>query len=223
MRFPNAAKGIKKIFAAEILSLIATVAFSIATVFGIMISYANKEGGEVALGVSSVGLLIFLLGAIVLTVLAMIFKLIGVVQSSKDEPSFKMVLYFVVFGLIVNAILAVFTIFFQDNPFLYSLINSISSVISFINLLLIILGVGSLGAQLGNQEVVLRSGSQFKIILWIGIISLLARLFAAFAPVSYFAQWVMLSFAFIATFLSIVQYILYLVLLGKAKKMLAES
>jgi hypothetical protein len=96
-------------------------------------------------------------------------------------------------------------------------------VISFICLLLIILGVGSLGTKLGNEELVLRSGGQFKLIIWIGILSLFARFFGIFAIASYFAQWLVITLAAIAVFLNVVQYILYLVLLGKAKKALAES
>ena len=223
MRFPNAAKGIKKIFSAEIFNLIAIVAFGVAMVLGIIIAYGKEEGNEVALGVSSIGFLVCLAGAAVLAVLALIFKLVGVIQSSKDEPAFKLVLYFVVFGLIVCAVLAIIGIFFPDNPFLYNLTDSISAVISFICLLLIILGVGSLGTKLGNEELVLRSGGQFKLIIWIGILSLFARFFGIFAVASYFAQWLVITLAAIAVFLNVVQYILYLVLLAKAKKALAES
>lgn len=74
MRFPHAAKGIKKIFSAEIFNLIAIVAFGVAMVLGIIIAYGKEEGNEVALGVSSIGFLVCLAGAAVLAVLALILN-----------------------------------------------------------------------------------------------------------------------------------------------------
>ena len=178
----------------------------------------EKSGNETAMGVSGIGLLVFMAGAAVLTILALIFKLIGVVQTSKDEPSFKIVIWLIVFGLIASVIGACFS----SNTFVYNLTTAISNVLNFISLLFIILGIGSFAAQLGNSDVVLRCGSQFRLILWIGIVSLIARFFCIFMP-SLVASSIVLAFAVLALVLNIIQYILYLVLLAKAKNMLAEA
>ena len=92
MRFPNAAKGMKKVFAAEILSLIAAIALGSTLIMSIVFLNFEQTGNETAMGISGIGLLVFMAGAAVLTILALIFKLIGVVQTSKDEPSFKIVI-----------------------------------------------------------------------------------------------------------------------------------
>ncbi len=218
MRFPNAAKGMKKVFAAEILSLIAAIALGSTLILSIVFLNFEKSGNETAMGVSGIGLLVFMAGAAVLTILALIFKLIGVVQTSKDEPSFKIVSWLIVFGLIASVIGACFS----SNTFVYNLTNAISNVLNFISLLFIILGIGSFAAQLGNSDVVLRCGSQFRLILWIGIVSLIARFFCIFMP-SLVASSIVLAFAVLALVLNIIQYILYLVLLAKAKNMLAEA
>ena len=217
MRFPNAAKGMKKVFAAEILSLIAAIALGSTLIMSIVFLNFEQTGNETAMGVSGIGLLVFMAGAAVLTILALIFKLIGVVQTSKDEPSFKIVIWLIVFGLIASVIGACFS----SNTFVYNLTNAISNVLNFISLLFIILGIGNLGVQVGNDEVIDKCSSQFKLILGIGIVALLARFFCIFLP-TVPAQGIVIALAVVALVLNIIQYILYLSLLSKAKKMLND-
>lgn len=217
MKFPNAAKGISKIFTSEILALIAAIATGVAIILAAATYVSTKTNSDVGVAVSGIGFIIVAAGASVLTIIALILKIVGVVQTSRDEDSFKMIIYLTIFTLIVAVIAAIFS----RNTFLYNVVQAVSSIGGFVTTLLIILGIGNLAAQLGNEEVIDKCSSQFKLILGIGIVSLLSRFFCIFLP-TVAAQSIVIALAIVALVLNVIQYILYLSLLSKAKKMLND-
>lgn len=217
MKFPNAAKGISKIFTSEILALIAAIATGVATILAVVMYASVKTNSTAGAAASGIGTLVLVLGASVLLVIALILKIVGVVQTSKDEDSFKMIIYLTIFTLIVAVVAAIFS----RVTFLNNIANAVSAIGSFVTTLLIILGIGNLGVQVGNDEVIDKCSSQFKLILGIGIVALLARFFCIFLP-TVPAQGIVIALAVVALVLNIIQYILYLSLLSKAKKMLND-
>ena len=217
MKFPNAAKGISKIFTSEILALIAAIATGVATILAAVMYASAKTNSTAGAAASGIGTLVLVLGASVLLVIALILKIVGVVQTSRDEDSFKMIIYLTIFTLIVAVVAAIFS----RVTFLNNIANAVSAIGSFVTTLLIILGIGNLGVQVGNDEVIDKCSSQFKLILGIGIVALLARFFCIFLP-TIPAQGIVIALAVVALVLSVIQYILYLSLLSKAKKMLND-
>ena len=217
MKFPNAAKGISKIFTSEILALIAAIATGVASILAAVMYASAKTNSTAGAAASGIGTLVLVLGASVLLVIALILKIVGVVQTSKDEDSFKMIIYLTIFTLIVAVIAAIFS----RVTFLNNIANAVSAIGSFVTTLLIILGIGNLGVQVGNDEVIDKCSSQFKLILGIGIVALLARFFCIFLP-TVPAQGIVIALAVVALVLNVIQYILYLSLLSKAKKMLND-
>ena len=217
MKFPNAAKGISKIFTSEILALIAAIATGVATILAVVMYASAKTNSTAGAAASGIGMLVLGLGASVLLVIALILKIVGVVQTSKDEDSFKMIIYLTIFTLIVAVVAAIFS----RVTFLNNIANAVSAIGSFVTTLLIILGIGNLGVQVGNDEVIDKCSSQFKLILGIGIVALLARFFCIFLP-TVPAQGIVIALAVVALVLNVIQYILYLSLLSKAKKMLND-
>ena len=217
MKFPNAAKGISKIFTSEILALIAAIATGVASILAAVMYASAKTNSTAGAAASGIGMLVLGLGASVLLVIALILKIVGVVQASKDEDSFKMIIYLTIFTLIVAVVAAIFS----RVTFLNNIANAVSAIGSFVTTLLIILGIGNLGVQVGNDEVIDKCSSQFKLILGIGIVALLARFFCIFLP-TVPAQGIVIALAVVALVLNVIQYILYLSLLSKAKKMLND-
>lgn len=217
MRFPSAAKGIPKIFTAEILQLISLVTGVITLLMTIVFAGTLQNGSDVTASVTGIIFIIFAAATGVLSIIYLIFMIIGTIQCAKDEPSFKMIIYLT----IVNIVIAVIAAIFPSNYFLASLAATTSDVVSFICSLLVVLGVGSIAAQLGNEELMERCSRIFKIILAIGVMSLLARFFMLFWG-SVFAQALVFSLAVLSIFLGFFQYFLYISMLAKAKKMLNE-
>ena len=89
MTFPNAANGLKKIYIAEILTLVAALCTGlmlIITAFTISSAQSLNLSGAVTGGMF---LLLFGFAAFVLLVLALIFNLIGINSAKKDETADK--------------------------------------------------------------------------------------------------------------------------------------
>ncbi len=218
MKFPHAANGISKIFTSEILQLITVLTAGITLILSLIFAVNMKDGSGVATGVSGILLIVFGAATAVLSVISLVLMIIGTIQCARDEASFKMIIYLT----IVNVIVAVIAAIFSQNMFLTNLASAFSDVISFVCSLLVVLGIGSMAAQLGDQEVMEKCATYFKIVLGVGVLSLLIRFFAIFWG-SLFAQALVFTFVVISIVLCVMQYVLYLGLLAKTKKMLAEQ
>ena len=115
MRYPNAAKGIKKIYLAEILGILALV---LAIVLGIMVagshvdtSISGEEAAQ-ALQAANVGTPFVILGiAMMLIMLASyVLNLIGVVNASKDDEGFKRALWALLASIAFGVVAAILEI-----------------------------------------------------------------------------------------------------------------
>ena len=217
MKFPNAAKGVKKLFSAEILYLLSVILIGVVSVITVII---NNKMTNVSNAVAVLILVGFIAGG-VLAVIAFILQIVGLVQASRDERAFKGVILLTVFGIIVSVIGA----FFSKDSFINSLSTTINSVVSVISIILIILGIGNMSLQLERQDMIERGGRIIRIIVWLAIISIIMNLISIFLPqniddASDLAKVIILSLTVIALMLNIAEYILYLSFLSKTKKML---
>ena len=217
MKFPNAAKGVKKLFSAEILYLLSVILIGVVSVITEII---NNKMTNVTNAVAVLILVGFIAGG-VLAVIAFILQIVGLVQASRDERAFKGVILLTVFGIIVSVIGA----FFSKDSFINSLSTTINSVVSVISIILIILGIGNMSLRLERQDMIERGGRIIRIIVWLAIISIIMNLISIFLPqniddASDLAKVIILSLTVIALMLNIAEYVLYLSFLSKTKKML---
>lgn len=229
MRFPNAAKGVKKIFTAEILNLLSTF-FLVVTVALIVIGVAgaagtagdagieNSQAAMEVLGGSILIAGIFALVWFVLAFIAFIMNLVGIINASHDEQNFKSALIFLIVG-IVTAILAGI---FYNNGTVSSLLYSLHSLLNLFVYIFVIAGVVKLADQMNRGDVSARGTNVLKLIIVINVLALIASLISTFmgGPVASVTAGVLLLVGIV---LGIVQYIMYLTFLAKAKKMLAEN
>ncbi len=218
LRFPNAKKGISKIFTSEILQLLVLLATGITAILYAVSVGASKGGNEAGAAASGIGLIAAASIAGVLGIIALVLMIVGTVQASKDEPSFKAIIYLTVFNIIVAVIASVFS----NNAFFSSFSTAISDLVSFVCSLLVVLGVANIAVQLNNTQLVAKCGKIFKILLCIGILSLLTRFFSIFIA-STAAQVIVITLTAISLVLGIAQYIIYLSMLSSAKKMLSDQ
>ena len=103
MRFPNAAKGVKKLFVAEILGLIGVISTLVSIVYFIIsgVSGAAQENEGVLVG----GALTFIILTVInlgVSLTAFILRIVGVVQARKDEESFSTALAFIIINAIIR-------------------------------------------------------------------------------------------------------------------------
>lgn len=214
MKFPNAAKGIKKLFTAEVLYLISVILIGLGTIFALVSQ--SKEGFSAVI-LSSVAV-----GGIIVIV-ALVLQIVGVIQASKDEASFKGVIYVTLFGIAVSVVASLLSALFRDNAILPSISNLVSSIVSVISTVLIILGICNLMNQIGKQDLVVKGGKVLRIIVWLAILSLIMRFINIFLPRNFddakpLAKVIVLCLCILAVILEIAEYVLYISLLSKASK-----
>ena len=217
MSFPNAQKGIKKIYIGELLMLISIVLTTVSDI-ALLIFSAPEEVSDTTVGASVIGLVVFSVAASLLTVFALIFSIIGVIQTSKDEPLFKGVIAVMLLSVGVTIVSAIFT----ENQLVTKLTSVINEVSGTITIVLIVFGIGKMAEKLGNDDVFVRGQTLLRIIIWIALLSVIIKAVAAFAP--YSVVLVLDIIMLIGTgVLEVVEYFLYLSFLNKTKKMLAQS
>lgn len=218
MKFPNAAKGIGKIFAAEIIQLITVLTGGTAAVLGFVFADSIKADTGSANDVIAITLLCLAVAAVVLAVISFIMMIIGVIQAARDESFFRGVIWLT----LINIAVSVTAGFFSNNWFWNNLANTVSGFFGFLTTIFVILGVSRMALVLRDQDVIDTSGSLLKTIIGIGLVSLTARFFAIFLPL-HVGKFILIGLACLGVVLEVVSYVLYLVMLSKAKKMLRNN
>ncbi len=218
MRFPGAKKGVSKVFIAEILSLIAMVLVSVPLVIfeAIGLSAFGSESMAVVM-------LVMMGAGAVSAILTLLLKIFGVVQASKDEASFKGVIY----ALVVDLVVTVFPLIFSSNRTLTNFAEAISDMMNGVIMVLIIVGICNLANQLGDTEMVHKGGKVFRIVIVLAVAALVMKIVMYFFPsdmgsADTAAKVIVLILGVLTIVFSIVQYVLYLSFLSKARKMLEQ-
>ena len=210
MRFPNAHEGVKKIFTAEILMLIVTLGTLI--VNGLAMSQ-NRPDGLIAAAA------IILVAAGVISIIAFIMNLLGIIQARKDESKFTYALYAVIGGIVASLVQSAF----PNNGIVVDAANTVSSICSALATYFVIDAILSLAEQLGNADMIAK-GKRARIIvitLWliVVILQLVGTIFGAGNETLLLIESVLLVAAGV---LSILLYFVYLSYLSKARTMLGQ-
>ena len=222
MKFPNAAKGMKKIFTAEILILIAFACLLVGTILflvGIAGTEYQGDAASMMAGGGMIGAVIFFVAFAVLAGISFILNLIGIINASRDEQNFKSALLFLFIGIVAVIISGFFT---YTNPTVCSLLYSVFRLMEVFVVIFVISGGVKLADRLNNGAVSTKGTNVLKLIIVTKIIELIVSLIATF--MGGMAASVTACILLIAAFvLSIIQYIMYLSFLSQAKKMLNKA
>lgn len=223
MKFPNAAKGMKKIYTSEILKLIATI-FLIAAVIMIVIAVAGGQVGDnigtALAGGGLIGAGVCAIVWMVLVIIGSILKLVGIINASHDEESFKSALIFWIIGavaMIVSSILIA-----NNTNMAGSLLNTFSELLQLFITIFVIAGGVKLADRLNRGDVSAKGTNVLKLIIVVNILSLIAQLVSTFMG-GIVASVVAGVIFLVALLLEVIQYFMYLSFLSKAKKMLIKS
>ena len=106
MKFPNAAKGVKKIFNAEIIALIAALGTGIGLIMSLIGSSKEVAQANAESLLATAGAILIISGIIVL--IAGIMNIIGFLQAAKDEIGIKRAVLCTVFGSVFSVVASVF-------------------------------------------------------------------------------------------------------------------
>ncbi len=156
MKYPNAAKGINKIYFAEILSIIGA-ALAIVMVILMAANHIDTSiGGEEAaqaLRSANISTLFVIYGVLMTLILlvAYILNLVGIINASKDEAGFKRALW-VLLASMAFAIIA--SVLENSNPQVANWLKVPSTLFELVVAIYVLEGISNLAGSLGKKQIV---------------------------------------------------------------------
>lgn len=217
MKYPNAAKGIKKLFIAEIITAAAAIfsIFLMWTVIQIQDEYASYIAQMDSVK-SVLSVLSIITSAVPVVVL--VLRLVGFSDASKDESAFRVALFAGILDLILcsgNTVLG----YANTPPIASDVGTSLRSITNLICFMYCILGIRNLADRLNRPDIRKRSTAVLWTVLICVICGFLFNLMNVFSgksePFSVFTFFGLLS--------SILMETLFIILLADANEMLTES
>ena len=222
MKFPNAYQGVKKIFTAEILSLIGAACMIIFAVFGVVaLAGMAAASGDTAL-TGGIGLAVFGLAGGILSLIGLLFLMIGTKRAAQDEPIFNQAYMYILCSLILTlASIIISSIWLYgtwDN-----MSTTVANILAMIATIFIINGVQNLAKQLNRPDMVATGNTYMILLIVVYAVQIIVRILPVFFGANAATSRVVGILSLAAEIVSLIVYILYLVCLGKAQKMLAEN
>ncbi len=225
MKYPNAYKGIGKVFAAEILTIIGTVVTLIGfvlTIAGAVVTTELAYAGDLvsddvtgAAGTAVIGAVLTLVGAVIM-IIAYIMNLVGLSQGGKDEPLFKLA-FLVSIAMLIITIIGAIVGSVTGNNTMSNTVETISSIANLAIMLMVVEGLRKFARELNNATVE-GLGQTVEVLITIMLLaSIVLRFFVTAAPT------VAVVLSVVSSIAAIVAYICYLVFLAKGKSMLRNN
>ena len=215
MNFPNAHKGVKKIFTAEIIAIFAAILLLCGAVTTLVLS--KMESIPDATVPADAALLTLLCG-LGLAAASFILNLVGILQAKKDENNFSYAFVFVIIPIITS----VFAAIFSKNSYVQSISDGVRNICEVIVMIMIIGGIRELANKLGRQDMVNSANRAYRIITAVYVLLIIARVIEVvfdFLPMMVTAAGIL---SIIAGVLNIVAHVYYFVFLGRGVKMLRQ-
>lgn len=217
MRFPNAQKGVSRIYTAEILMLITSVLAIVAGI--IMIGAASVQGADADSGVMAIagGSLVVVLISGIVMIVAFILNLMGITSAMKDEPSFRMAMIFTLVGIGASVLSSALT----SQQTVSNIFSWVSNLAKIIVTLTIIQGICNLAVRFRDSDMIDRGKRLMYILLSVQVLAFIASVIADIFQTSGGLATAGVI-AIISAVIDIVAYFMYLGYLSRAKKMLNQ-
>ena len=217
MKFPNAYSGVKKIYLAEVLQILAVIM----GISLIVVLVANN----VTLGAEEINLesapdmfaAVFGVGAAFIALIAFILNLVGVMNARKDDDNFKMALFAILMGIVCSAVSAVFS----KNEGLKRWMETVSTLSSLFASYFVLSGIASLaGKYPDNAMMSLALKARVRLVGTFSAAVILQMIVNLFHIPNY---TVLSILCVVIPLMQLVSYMLYMMTLAKCKKMLANA
>ena len=221
--FKNAYEGIKKIFTAEIIMLIASIVAlvgAIATITAdpnaVKDALNNASGTSLPTSVVILGIVALAFG--ICALVAFILNLVGLVQAKKDEANFNTALLLTIAGIVVSILSGIFS----KNESVTSFLNTAVELAYLLATMFIVYGIISLAKQLKNTPVETKGNRLLKLIVIVYGVGIAAKLLSSIFTAAKLDPIIIGIVGIISALLTVVSHLIYISLLSDAKKMLAK-
>lgn len=220
MRFPNACKGLKKIFYAELISLIALVPYAVSMVLIQFLPEEINENNAEMLPAEVVVTILSLVSLVLMTV-AYVLNIIGYVNASKDNESFKKAMLLTIAGLVLTVVSGIMENV-NASPILTNTFDSMEQILDLLITLTTISGIVTLSVTYGDLRMVDSGKALFKFLFAIYLPTLIAYVFVYMLRNTRSAAILAVTVTLISFALNAVYSLLYLRYLFRAVNMLEE-
>ena len=207
MQFPNALEGVKKIYKAEIIALIGAIVGFVAAVLGLVGAQSGSLGGLAGAG-------ILIIAMSVLFIIAFIMNIVGLNKAKPDEENFKNALYMVFAGIVLSIVVGAT----KDGTLIHTLGESLSNICNLLVNYLVATALLNLANRLGDAAVAQKAKTVRTLLTIVWIIALVLQVIGNTFTAK--AGTIAFILVLIASVIEIIAYIIYLVLLSKARRML---
>ena len=222
MKFPNAAKGVSKIFNAEIISLIAALIGGVAMVLSFI-----AVSGKVDKSTSDTLYIFtgaFALVAGIIIAVAGIMSIVGYIQAGKDEVSFKKAILCVLFSIVFSVAASFFVNQTGFLGWLNTVLTVTGNVCNMLATIFLILGLMALSVKCGRSDMVKHGKDILTTLVILYILTFVLNIFSRVGsePTS-FGSGIVNWLSSLSLCFTVFLYIFQIYYLGKAKKMLKEN
>lgn len=214
LNYPNAAQGVKKLYVAEILSLIGSIILGAGIVFGID-GLFNDVAWMALLSVALIG------AAGVLLLISFINNLVGLSKASKDDQGYKVAFWMMVISMILSIIFCSISGVAKTMVSMNILANfclNMSTVLELLSILLAIRTTEKLLVLKGDA--ILAATGEVSLFLMIApfVVTVLLRIITFFTPAI-----IDTILSIVATVVQVFGYLMYLSFLSAAKMRLGSN
>lgn len=220
MKYPDALRGIKKIYTSEILLLLAGLLGGVASVFGAQASQQIAQGGAEGIDAGTAfGVLIPILASGLIAIIATIIEFFGLKDAANENEYFKNGYIYALIGLVLSIALTILS-YTKVSDMVSDLGKIVSNFIQMVVTFYVITGIKDLAEKLGDTDMVSRGKKTFNIYAAAIICASLVEL--ALTLLQDNAKTIVVGIlGAVTVILTVIGYALYLIYLSRAKKMLA--
>jgi len=217
MRFPNAFHGVKKIWLAELLMLLAAVVGIILIV--VIAANSTLVGEDIVINEDAVKTpaAILGIGTAVIALIAFILNLVGLINARKDDSAFSIALLVTLLGIIASVISAIWS----NNQGLVKWMDLAITIFSLFASYYVLTGIANLADQYpdaATKALALKSRTLLEgSFCATAVFKLIINIFKIQDGSTIYT-----ILSIVALVLELVSYILYLRALSKGKKMLVQ-
>ncbi|MBE6997134.1 MAG: hypothetical protein E7427_03080 [Ruminococcaceae bacterium] len=215
--FPNAYNGVKKIYTAELLSLIGTICLLIAAILVLVgIAASTVSDGTAVAGVVGGGFLG--IAASVLMFISFIMNLVGLSNAAKDETAFKNALIVSVVGIVASVAMGAI----PSGSLVADLCETVTQICQLLVTLLVCNGIINLAQRMGEPAMAEKGNTARKMLMAMWIVAIVVDIVSTLIDRGGTPSTISSILSIVALVVSIVSYIFYLRLLSSARTMLAK-
>lgn len=212
MTFPKAYSGVRKIFVSELLQILGGFLAALTAIFAVTgFTPLVAAGGSIGIA------------ALVLEVVAFILQMVGLAQGGKGADQFMIAFWIIVISIVLNILIPILNQYVPNLGVVISVLEAVAGAASVFAILYTIFGVVNLANKLGDNDMAYNGRRLAWLVVILYATGVVIKLIPSFIPdPTKVVTTVIGVIAIVAAVIEVICYVLTLIYLGRAVKMLRK-